>query len=299
MKKIWLILFLSALLTATAPVNATEDSATDIPKTIYEVEGVSFAMRLAPAGTFPTNRTFLGITEVDDPFLISETEVTYELWETVKTWAIDNGYTFANPGRQGANFTKDLSPVGTPQHPVTTINWRDAIVWLNALSEMTGLPPAYRNNGEIVKDSTNEALCDKVSKPSASDKGFRLPTRNEWELAARYIGGDIFDWAPENLASGTYRRNSPAIAIQEVAWYSANSDSSTHPVGEKKPNTLGLYDMSGNIWEWCFDNCTKSSRWICGGSWAETTIWQRVGAINGLASSEANLGVGFRPVRTQ
>jgi formylglycine-generating enzyme required for sulfatase activity len=81
--------------------------------------------------------TGVAFTMVDVPlqsYEIAQTEVTYELWSAVYTWAIANGYNIANPGRQGGD-NSGTDPVGTNQHPVTTISWRDAMVWCNALTE--------------------------------------------------------------------------------------------------------------------------------------------------------------------
>lgn len=112
--------------------------------------------------------------------------------------------------------------------PVIEVSWYDAAAYCNWLSEKAGLTPCYRGSGKTIQ-------CD------FSANGYRLPTEAEWEYAARggqasqgylYAGGDNPD---------------------EVAWYAANSAGVMHPVGQKKPNELGLYDMSGNLYEWCWD----------------------------------------------
>jgi formylglycine-generating enzyme required for sulfatase activity len=186
------------------------------------------------------------------PFKIAKQETTYELWYEVKQWADGNGYTFANPGRQGGDYRNGTGPVGTNRHPVTEISWRDAVVWCNAYSEMSGKEPVYYTDDTyttVLRVSTNDdgtATTADLAKMKPGANGYRLPTEAEWEYAARGGGmpsatGTFADkWAGTNTETD----------LVNYAWYNG---SATHPVGGKTESGLGLYDMSGNVWEWCWD----------------------------------------------
>jgi formylglycine-generating enzyme required for sulfatase activity len=145
---------------------------------------------------------------------------------------------FAVTGQSPGTFSGD-------KKPVETVSWRDAVHFCNLLSEKAGLPPCYGLGGpgeEITFD------------PAAG--GYRLPGEGEWEYACK---------------AGTGRTRYGEI--DRIAWYKGNSAGTTHPVGLKEPNAWGLYDMLGNVWEWCTDiydpHMYGSYRVFRGGGWAD------------------------------
>ena len=167
-------------------------------------DGVSFKMVYVPGGlTFPTGNTDNGSATITEAYFIGETEVSFELWSTVYTWATsgtggaagEGQYSFANSGRQGGN--SGSGPVGTSRHPVTTVSRRDSMLWCNALTEWYNAQKGtsyeavytYDDGGgpEIIRDSQdgNSEACDGAA-AGATAKGFRLLASDEYECAARY-----------------------------------------------------------------------------------------------------------------
>lgn len=175
-------------------------------------------------------------------FFIKETMVTYKEWKTVYDWALENGFKFVYDNMtMGAHTDECEDKTHTDSEPVAALSWYDSIAWCNAASIKNGITPCYYTNQyhtEIYKggqiDIQNNWVkwdCD----------GYRLATEAEWEYACRAGSATKFFWGDE--------------ISDEYAWHEPNSDGKTHPVGEKTANKFGIYDICGNIWEWCWDWC--------------------------------------------
>lgn len=262
------------------------DKHTDkLIETVYVAPG-SFSMG-STGGDSDEN-----IVRITSGFYISKYEVTVKQWREV----------MGNiPSGSGDNL------------PVANVSWYDAVEFCNALSRKEGLKPCYSSSdvsynesryGYYIvlvggqKESSSSIYCN------FSANGYRLPTEAEWEYAAR--GGNEsrgYKYAGSNSA-------------MEVAWYRANRGRTRRPreVGRKKPNELGLYDMSGNVWEWCWDwhgEYSSSSqtdpsgpsegvnRVVRGGNYGSLDV-SDIRVDNRSCSTPSNKGskIGFRPVRT-
>ncbi len=231
------------------------------------------------------------------PFYIAQTPVTYESWMQIYSWASINGYTFENQGNIGSNNSGDI------KQPVTALSWRDAVVACNAMTEYynsinnANLKCVYQLENKIIRDSrnSNSYACSNIITNFDAD-GFRLPTSKEWELAARYINEETL--TPEDYASGAGNGYQDKEATMKVAWYEDNSKGTTQAVGLLAPNSLGLYDMAGNVWEWCQDTYGVSHRIARGGSCYDIAFVLQSSFFISCDPDYAHNSFGFRPIRT-
>ncbi len=287
-----------------APVNRPLD-----PKEFYRVEadlynGTPEGFALIPSGTFimgsPTDE--LGRWDDEDQhqvtltrnFYLQRTEVTWAQWNAVRTWALTHGYTDLPTGRNGYNGD------ASGQHPVTEVIWYAVLKWLNARSEMENLTPVYTVGGEVYRTGNH------VPDWNMDADGYRLPTESEWEYACRAGTSTAFYTGEITTETG----NDPNLAI--AGWFNSNSGNNTHPVGQKQPNAWGLYDMHGNVWEWCWDyygpypsgpvvdptGATEvAGRVTRGGHFGSTPGYARAAYRNFFWPTFVRNDVGFRPAR--
>lgn len=182
-------------------------------------------------GTFQMGSTFSNESKpvhnvTLSSYYMGKTEVTQAQWKAVM-------------GNNPSYFEGDNCPVNH-------VSWYAAIVFCNKLSMINGKTPVYSVNGKTDPNTWDYNPCDGGSikgmiAMNMKANGYRLPTEAEWEFAA---------WGGKKRKGYKY---SGSDNLSTVAWYCDNSGDQTHDVAKKAPNELGLYDMSGNVWEWCWD----------------------------------------------
>lgn len=268
-------------------------------------------MVLIPAGPFQMGN---GATEPEGPMhtvtvsacYLDQFEVTKALWDDVKTYATANGYIFGNAGSGQGAF-----------HPVHSVDWYDVVKWCNARSQQEGLTPVYYTDAGF----TTVYKSGEGTAPFANwaANGFRLPTEAEWEKAARgTLVGNTYPWgnncgggdANYYISGDAFERAS--VSTTPVGYY----DGDQVPAGPNHANGYGLYDMAGNVYEWCWDwyesgyyasspptdpcgpaSSTSGARVLRGGSWTSSTNLLRCAFRNNDSPFFSNSVIGFRSAR--
>jgi formylglycine-generating enzyme required for sulfatase activity len=238
-------------------------------------------------------------------FYMDKYLVTKSLWDTVYQWAIAHGYTFDNAGSGKA-----------ANHPVQTIDWYDCVKWCNARSEMEGRVPAYYTDAALsVRYRTGQV------EPYVNwSSGYRLPTEAEWEKAARggvsgqrFPWGDTISWSQANYDSYPLSAGGEAYDVNPTAGYhptfATGDQPYTSPVGYFAANGYGLYDMAGNVFQWCWDwwgsyvsssqtdprgLTTGSNRVFRGGYWCNYAFYCRTADRDISYPTSSRNYIGFR-----
>ena len=207
-------------------------------------------------------------------FEIGKFPVMKEEYDWIRVWGMGRGYSLA----------AGLAPGNS--HPVTHVSWYDAVKWCNAKSEHELLVPVYTINGLIDRAGEYGPDGSKLVARNERANGYRVPTEAEWEWAAR--GGPF----------SRGHKYSGSDEADEVGWHGENAEGRTWPVGLKAANELGVHDMSGNVWEWCWDlDDSMSANRLRGGSWkhqaADAAVTYRVSR----APDSRYSAIGFRLAR--
>jgi len=257
-------------------------------------------MVLIPAGVNTGTDPDFGAYSLTDEtaFYMDKYEVTKAQWDAVQTWGLANGYTdLATGAGKAAN------------HPVQTVNWYNCVKWCNARSEKEGREAAYYTDAgytSMYKTGTVSGVSAPYLKGSA--KGYRLPTEVQWVYAAR--GGATshrFPWSDsDNIqharanysSSSSYAYDTSPTRGYHPSYTNAPTPY-TSPAGVFAPNGYGLYDMAGNVFEWCFDwypGLEGSYRVLRGGSWNRSADYCRVAYRNLTYPDYSAYNIGFRAV---
>jgi formylglycine-generating enzyme required for sulfatase activity len=269
-------------------------------------------MALIPAGSYTMGNS-IGDGDITDAgtvgvyvstFYMDKDSVTYGLWQSVHNWATNHGYTFDYAGMGKAS-----------NNPVQTVDWYDCVKWCNARSEMAGLTPCYYTSaGQTTVYRTGDIDLGN-SWVKWTVKGYRLPTESEWEKAARGgLIGQRFPWGNTISESRADYQGDTADYSYDLGPTGYNAigmiggSPYTCPVGTFAANGYGLYDMAGNIYDWCWDwyatsyaggtdprgPTSGSARTFRGGCFTLTANYDRTANRRNFAPTTDGDGLGLR-----
>ncbi len=271
-------------------------------------------MALIPAGVFTMGDTLDGESDAVptnvtvSAFYMDVNLVSYSQWQSVYSYATNHGYGFVNAGAGKA-----------ANHPVQTVDWYDVVKWSNARSQQAGLIPVYYTDAGLTHIYTNGEVAISNANVNWTASGYRLPTEAEWEKTARGgLSGQRFPWGntiSESQANYYGNTNSYSYDLGPNGYNATFNDGVypyTSPVGYFAANGYGLYDMAGNVWEWCWDwygtpyaggmdprgpAGPLSDRVLRGGYWVNYADVARCANRNDGVPVNAGSSVGFRCVR--